>query len=522
MQKHFRQPLTILALAAAMLPSAWGQAGSAGSVPPRKTRPGKTAASATTAHSKDTGIARGGARKNYSEQDKVSFEEEKKNAVIVAPYYLSSGLPTLKYTVNDASELKAELERQGYTVHLVPSTEATTEGVRAALVKEKTYLDGTKQATLLFAFMGHGFQNDSKKNFLMTYGADLNDFQKEALSLDEVEQLMDQTDARRKVILIDACRAPAGGARDVTKPRTMADFKVAEGTAVLLATAPGYSSYEYAELNHGTFTYFLLEGMRGKAAGPDGYVSFNDLSKYVEKSVSEFSEKKDEPQKPHASLHDVGGDFLMATAAPPKPDEIKENPVMSQISSDVPVMRAVGSKQSFYAILNGAMLTLIDAQTGQPFAILNEHPEEMTDKAAVASRSLRWFGGTGPNNTAINMVAEIHGAAILQIYGREGKACPNGNPCSATPYPLLPGEHYAQSAQLVNKAKRGATAVLNGAGTILHRKSAETIQTVANSSDAAEKSGLLQGDRDKYTWTTLDLASTMKLPPTPGTSVAQR
>ena len=483
------------------------------------------AASSSPADDKKSGkmTARGAGRSNFTDDQKVSFEDEKKNAVLVAPSYLNSGLPALKYNANDALELRKELERQGFKVHIVPSTEATADGIREQLAKEKGYFEGTQQGTLLFAFMGHGFQNDAKKNLLMTYGADTTNYSKEALAVEEVEDLMNQTAARRKIIFIDACRKSLEGTRDTFTPRSMADFKAAEGTAVLLATRPGYFSYEDPELSHGVFTYFLLEGLRGKAAGKDGFVSFGDLTKYVERSVSDYSEKKDQAQKPRTVMQDVGGDFLVATAAPPKPEDIKPNVMASQITSDVPVMRSVSTKQSFYALVNSGTLTLVDAQSGQPFSILNEHPEQMKDQAAISARSLHWYSGNGPDNAALHIVVEMRANNIAQIYGRLGKACPNDQPCSATPYPLLPGEVRDQKAALVNKTKKGALALIGGAGNVLGRKSLQTAQTVANSSAAAEKTGMLQGDRDKFIWTEFDLASTMKLPPpTAGATVAQR
>ena len=62
----------------------------------------------------------------------------------MAPSYRDSGLATLRFTFADAIELKSELERQGYTVRVIPSTEATAEGIRQTLANQKTFLEGTK------------------------------------------------------------------------------------------------------------------------------------------------------------------------------------------------------------------------------------------------------------------------------------------------------------------------------------------------------------------------------------------
>ena len=453
-------------------------------------------------------VARGGQRAKFTPDQEAAFDAEKKNAVIVAPNYRDSGLASLRFTFNDAAELRSELERQGYTVHIVPGTEATSDGIREALTKEKTYLDGSNQATLIFAFMGHGFSDSKGKNYLMTYGSDVSNMDKEALSLDEVEELLNQSGARRRVILIDACRSVAG-ARGGEKDRTMADFKAAEGMSILLATKPGAYSYEDPDLSHGVFTYFLLEGLRGKAAGPDGFVTFSDLSAYVQKHVSDYSEKKDWPQKPLATMKDVGGDFLMATAAPAKPEDIKPLPSATQITSDTPVMRALGSNQSFFVTVNENNLTLVDAMTGQPYAVLREDPSQLVDKEATSQRSLRWFTGDAPKGARLDAVLEMHGADMFRLWGRTGRACPGDNPCAQTPYPLLPGEARSQTT-LANKAVRKTSDTVNKLKGVWQGKSSQTLSKTSSSSTVLDKSGVTSEAKDKFIWTTFDLTSTLK------------
>jgi hypothetical protein len=481
--------------------------GQAGAQAPAKPKTAQRTNASPKASGKPGGMtARGAQRGEFTQSDKDTFEKETRSAIIVAPSYRDSGLATLRYTFADAVELKGELERQGYNVRLIPSTEATAEGIRQTLANQKTFLEGTEQATLLFAFMGHGFQDSHGQNYLMTYGADPNNMDKEALSVDEVQSLMSASGARRKVIFIDACRN-VPGTRDAEKPRTMADFKAAEGMAILLATKPGAYSYEDPELSHGVFTYFLLDGLRGKAAGKDGFVTFRDVSDYVERSVTAYAMKKDQGQKPLATLKDVGGDFLLATAAPPKPDEVKSVPGASQITSDAVVMRAVAINRSFFVTLSDDSLALIDSSTGQPFAILSEHADQLKDKAAMNKASYRWFAGDAPGNNALHMVAEIKGSSeMLHLWGRIGKPCPNDQACSTVPYPLLPGEVRDQKSATLKTAKK-----VFGLGALTH-KTAGTGVSLAAKTDVIEHSGLAADSRDKFVWTKFDLTNTTKLP----------
>lgn len=183
------------------------------------------------------------------------------------------------------------MERQGYLVRVISTTEVSADNIRKALQDQKTLLDGSKQATLLFAFSGHGFQSAQGKNYLMTYGATSKDYEQMALSVDEVQALMTASGARRKLILIDACRNDPD-AKSTDTGRSFAQFQEAEGVAILLSTRPGGFSYEDPEINHGIFTYYVLEGLRGKAAGKDGFVTFSDLEKYVGRAVLAHAMKR--------------------------------------------------------------------------------------------------------------------------------------------------------------------------------------------------------------------------------------
>jgi hypothetical protein len=216
--------------------------------------------------------------------------------------------------------------------------------------------------------------------------------------------------------------------------------------------------------------------------------------------------KKDQAQKPLATLKDVGGDFLLATAAPPKPDEVKPVVSASEITSDAVVMRAVAINKSFFATLNDTSLVLIESSTGQPFAILSEHPDQLKDKAAMAKASYRWFAGDAAGDNVVHMVAEMKGNEMLHLWGRSGKLCPNDQSCSTVPYPLLPGEVRDQKSGVLKTAKKAFS--LGG----LTRKTNETGVSLAAKTEVIQRSGLAVDSRDKFVWTKFDLTNTAKVP----------
>src|SRR5947209_256491 len=388
--------------------------------------------------------SKGFSRMAVTPEVKQQFEgEQSRFAILVAPNYAGSDLNPLRFTVADTLELKGELERQGYITRLISPGEATSESIRNALASARQLLDGKPQSTFLFVFSGHGFQmkdaSGQDRNYLATLGVTRDRLAQEALPLDEVEKLMSESGARRKVILIDACRNDPN-AKGAKGTRSFAQLQESEGTTILLSTRPGGFSYEDRELGHGIFTYYLVEGLRGKAAGKDGFVTFYDLEKYVESSVVARAIKQDLVQRPFA-LGEHFGDFLIGTGAPPKSGEITPLPAASQqIDSNTAILwqmtKQGGIAQSFYAFAQGPKLTLVNNKTLAPFV-------ELTDTGADdLDPGYKHFKGTA-NGQLVDLAVQMQGETVVGAKGRMGTPCSGSGACSSPEelkLMLLPGE----------------------------------------------------------------------------------
>ena len=112
---------------------------------------------------------------------------------------------------------------------------------------------------------------------------------KDALELDEVQQKLAETPARRKILLIDACRtAPrtaSGGTREGEELEQFAEFRAAEGERILVAAPFGQPSREYAELQHGAFTYFVLQALE-----PKPFLTFRQLADTVSRMTRDWTQ----------------------------------------------------------------------------------------------------------------------------------------------------------------------------------------------------------------------------------------
>ena len=64
------------------------------------------------------------------------------------------------------------------------------------------------------------------------------------------------------------------------------------------ASASGEVSQEFPEMAHGVFTYYLLEGMEGKADLNNDYtVTINELMQYVEEQVKRKTHGSQNPTR---------------------------------------------------------------------------------------------------------------------------------------------------------------------------------------------------------------------------------
>ena len=164
--------------------------------------------------------------------------------------------------------------------------------------------------TVFFFFSGHGIEMDGN-SYLMTWEAD----PRSASTLEEtgVETRKLQTrlaaiKSNRLLVLIDACRNdPRSGkgsvdnkmgkglAKDlvVTRRPSGAAASANSGplSATLFACSPNQRSYEWDQQGHGFFTYFLIQGLSGKAADASGRVTVGGLSAYLGTAVGRSTER---------------------------------------------------------------------------------------------------------------------------------------------------------------------------------------------------------------------------------------
>lgn len=156
------------------------------------------------------------------------------------------------------------------------------EEFESTLTEISKTTDRSKQ--LIFYFSGHGVEIEEEFYFVFS-NSDVKNNQS-LMSMTDVLTIINMGEAKAKVLLIDACRI------GVTNQKSIFDksfnfqkkyLKMAEGIYIIYSCRSGeYSNNDYNGKGMSVFTYFLKEGLTGKARKYDKHIiSMNYLYQYV-------------------------------------------------------------------------------------------------------------------------------------------------------------------------------------------------------------------------------------------------
>jgi formylglycine-generating enzyme required for sulfatase activity len=223
----------------------------------------------------------------------------------------------LSYCRSDADGLTALVADRRYTpFDRVEATtlldrEATKERVRAAL--EDLGRTSDPQDTVIVYFSSHGIQQDQGEAYWVLHDShvDMGAYKSNRLRVDpetalvqsEITRLLNGIRAKRLLVLVDSCFSaatvisyPRGKSFKSRKVKNPFDSFKGEGRVVITASEGKQMAAELPQLGHGAFTYFLLEGLKGKAdSNFDNVVELWEIWQYLDKKVTD-------------AVHNAGGD----------------------------------------------------------------------------------------------------------------------------------------------------------------------------------------------------------------------
>ncbi|MCX7984563.1 MAG: caspase family protein [Bacteroidetes bacterium] len=224
--------------------------------------------------------------------------------VVGVSEYQNSAIPSLKYADKDAEAFANFLRRPqggGFDsehMRVLLNKDATLSNIKDALINFLSQAIDIDLVIIYFA--GHGAPEPGRPQnmYLLTYDTDPRALGTTAFPMWDIQTVLARyITAKRVVVFTDACHSGGISVEFATRGlgitqtnlinQYLADLaKSKEGVVVFTASAAGEVSQEYPEYGHGVFTYFLLQGLEGKADYNNDYtVTINELMQYVEEQV---------------------------------------------------------------------------------------------------------------------------------------------------------------------------------------------------------------------------------------------
>ena len=220
-------------------------------------------------------------------------------------------LQPLKYAVNDADDLRDWLiEKAGFSQKRVyyfadnspPITDASkpykSQPTYGKLMRflnvrfKKPFLKSGDN--LWFFFSGHGMRYQ-EQDYLMLSDSDPDgeNITRTAIPLNFVTQRLRKSGADNVMLFVDACRESIG------KRGLGTDMGQQQGIITIASCSPNELSYEVEKLEHGSFTYALLESL--EIQGESNCATLERLAQRLELRVNEINREYRKPrQTPYA------------------------------------------------------------------------------------------------------------------------------------------------------------------------------------------------------------------------------
>ncbi|MEH1934504.1 MAG: caspase family protein [Nostoc sp.] len=226
--------------------------------------------------------------------------------------YQDEGLPSLSYSTVDCQGLAEALvdataqftQTEVKIYHDFAPQPPSLENIRASLRQITTAAQPID--TILFYFSGHGIvEPNTQQAFLCLADTQKSDLQNTALALQELLLLLGNSGAQNQLVWLDACHSGRMTLKSTTiEPLLNATPKLVEvlqqsatkskGFYALLSCDTNQQSWEFPELGHGVFTYYLMKGLQGEAADTQGLIYVDSLYRYVYHQTLQYIDKSNQ------------------------------------------------------------------------------------------------------------------------------------------------------------------------------------------------------------------------------------
>jgi hypothetical protein len=278
---------------------------------------GGSPASAEPTPSADPGDGRGKATAAGTRTEPPGPIRNRWALLVGINHYIDPAFPDLKFCVNDVQTLGTVLKGAGYTA-VAMYDDSPEEHRHPTCTNIEAELLRMQQAAgpddlLWVHFAGHGTLRNGQPILIARDTRELT-MARTGLPLTEVEATLRKSKARRLILTLDACHTGVESGRDLTDPAFIRNaYELAEGFALLAASTSQQLAQEWDDKKHGVFTYYLLEGLTGRAdVAGKRFVTVDDIKNYTLAELRRWNfEQGGRIQEPTARTEGMGDIILV-------------------------------------------------------------------------------------------------------------------------------------------------------------------------------------------------------------------
>jgi len=197
----------------------------------------------------------------------------------------------LRYSDDDAYRFYAYMKSTkggsvpDYNISILVDEAATRENILRTM--DKIFSKAGKNDMLIFYFSGHG-----GKGFFCPY--ETSQDPNSLLLHEDIKKVFKRHAAQYKIVFGDACHA--GSIFEGTSNTAPSGSSINTNVVILMSSKYSEYSQENSQLRQGTFSYYLLRGLQGKAdRNNDELITLEELFPYIKANILNFTQNKQTP-----------------------------------------------------------------------------------------------------------------------------------------------------------------------------------------------------------------------------------
>lgn len=209
----------------------------------------------------------------------------------------------LSYADKDAERFRAYLKSAfgEIDIRFYTNDSATYDHIQLGL--DELLIDANPGDTVFFYFSGHGdceTHLQGEPGFLLSHDTPPNNYWHRALRLNELKEQLESYSSKQLnfILVVDACRAGKLVSSHEGGPgkTAIALMNLFQQQLMFVSCLPDEISLELSKYESGLFTYYLVEGLQGRADhNDDGELKVEELDRYVRDKVVAQSGAKQTP-----------------------------------------------------------------------------------------------------------------------------------------------------------------------------------------------------------------------------------